>query len=83
LLARFAGKSVARAEIRPTVTIVIAAYNEARGIGAKLQNVTSLEYPPDLVDVIVASDASSDATDEIVKLRPFPCAARARGRQTG
>ena len=67
VLARFAGKSVARAEIRPTVTIVIAAYNEARGIGAKLQNVTGLEYPPALVDIIVVSDASSDATDEIVK----------------
>jgi cellulose synthase/poly-beta-1,6-N-acetylglucosamine synthase-like glycosyltransferase len=67
LLARFAGKGVARAEIRPTMTVVIAAYNEARGIGAKLQNVASLEYPADLVDIIVASDASSDATDEIVK----------------
>jgi cellulose synthase/poly-beta-1,6-N-acetylglucosamine synthase-like glycosyltransferase len=67
VLARFVGKGVARAEIQPTVTVVIAAYNEARGIRAKLQNVASLSYSADLVDIIVASDASSDATDEIVK----------------
>lgn len=66
-LARFLGKSVARAAIRPTVTVIIAAYNEARGIRAKLDNVSSLEYSQGLVDVIVTSDASSDGTDEIVK----------------
>ena len=66
LLARFVGKGVVRAPIRPRVTVVIAAYNEARGIRAKLTNVSSLDYSPELVDVIVASDASSDGTDEIV-----------------
>ena len=66
LLARFVGRGVVRAPIRPRVTVVIAAYNEARGIRAKLVNVSSLDYSPELVDVIVASDASSDGTDEIV-----------------
>ena len=66
-LARFMGKDVARAAIRPTVTVVIAAYNEARGIRAKLDNISSLQYSEGLVDVIVTSDASSDGTDEIVK----------------
>jgi cellulose synthase/poly-beta-1,6-N-acetylglucosamine synthase-like glycosyltransferase len=61
------GKDVARAAIRPTVTVVIAAYNEARGIRAKLDNISSLQYSEGLVDVIVTSDASSDGTDEIVK----------------
>jgi cellulose synthase/poly-beta-1,6-N-acetylglucosamine synthase-like glycosyltransferase len=67
LLARVMGKGVARAPIRPTVTVVIAAYNEARGIRTKLDNVSSLDYPRDLVDLVVASDSSSDDTDEIVK----------------
>ena len=66
-LARFIGKGVERAAIRPTVTVVIAAYNEAAGIRAKLDNVSSLQYSQGLVDVIVTSDASSDGTDEIVK----------------
>jgi cellulose synthase/poly-beta-1,6-N-acetylglucosamine synthase-like glycosyltransferase len=84
LLARFVGKGVVRAPIRPRVTVVITAYNEARGIGAKLANVSSLDYPRELVDVIVASDASSDGTDEIVKaFDPSPRAAHSRGRQTG
>jgi cellulose synthase/poly-beta-1,6-N-acetylglucosamine synthase-like glycosyltransferase len=66
-LARLSGTGVARAAIQPPVTVVIAAYNEARGIRGKLDNVTSLLYPPGLLDVIVASDASSDETDEIVR----------------
>jgi cellulose synthase/poly-beta-1,6-N-acetylglucosamine synthase-like glycosyltransferase len=66
-LARIMGKNVARSPIQPTVTIVIAAYNEAAGIRAKLDNVSSLEYSAGMVDVIVTSDASSDATDEIVR----------------
>jgi len=40
--------------------VVIAAYNEARGIRAKLDNISSLQYSEGLVDVIVTSDASSD-----------------------
>lgn len=67
LLARVAGTAITRAQIRPTVTIVIAAYNEEKGIGAKLDNVNSLIYPPGLVDFIVASDASSDGSDAIVR----------------
>jgi cellulose synthase/poly-beta-1,6-N-acetylglucosamine synthase-like glycosyltransferase len=66
VLARFATRSVARAPIRPKVTVVIAAYNEERAIKAKLANVTSLEYAADLVDVIVVSDGSSDGTDALV-----------------
>jgi cellulose synthase/poly-beta-1,6-N-acetylglucosamine synthase-like glycosyltransferase len=65
-LARFAAQPVMRAPIRPTVTVVIAAYNEERGIRAKLDNVTSLDYPAGLVEVIVTSDGSSDETDAIV-----------------
>jgi cellulose synthase/poly-beta-1,6-N-acetylglucosamine synthase-like glycosyltransferase len=65
-LAKYVGNPVARAPIRPTITVVIAAYNEERGIRVKLDNVTRLDYPSDLVDVIVTSDASSDGTDAIV-----------------
>lgn len=66
-LAHLKGRRVARAAIRPTITVVIAAYNEARGIRRKLDNVSGLQYPPELLDIVVASDASSDETDEIVR----------------
>ncbi len=68
------------ADITPTVSMIIAAYNEAESIGAKLDNVLSLEYPRECLEVIVASDGSIDGTNEIVlgyaeqgiKLLPLP-----------
>ena len=50
----------------PRVTLVISAFNEAGAIKGKLDNALALDYPPDRLEVIVASDASSDRTDEIV-----------------
>jgi len=54
------------ADITPTVSMIIAAYNEARSIGPKLDNVLSLDYPRDCLEIIIASDGSTDGTDEIV-----------------
>jgi cellulose synthase/poly-beta-1,6-N-acetylglucosamine synthase-like glycosyltransferase len=52
-------------DITPHVSLVIAAYNEARDIGAKIENILALDYPRDLLDVVIASDGSTDATNEI------------------
>ena len=49
----------------PTVTIVVTVYNEERCIRAKLDNLLALHYPPELVDILVASDGSSDSTEAI------------------
>ncbi len=51
----------------PRVTVVVAAYNEEAVIERRLDNLFALDYPPDLLDVIVASDASTDGTDRIVE----------------
>lgn len=67
LLAALAERPVRRAPQQPSVTVVVTAYNEEKGIKAKLDNLLELEYPPDLLDIIVASDASSDNTDAIVR----------------
>lgn len=48
------------------VTIIIAAYNEEKVIESKLRNTLELDYPPDNMEIIVASDGSTDKTDEIV-----------------
>jgi cellulose synthase/poly-beta-1,6-N-acetylglucosamine synthase-like glycosyltransferase len=50
-----------------SVTIIVTAYNEEKGILEKLRNLLALDYPSDLVNIIVASDASGDATDELVR----------------
>jgi cellulose synthase/poly-beta-1,6-N-acetylglucosamine synthase-like glycosyltransferase len=54
------------AAVLPFVSVVITAYNEERDLGAKLENTLALDYPPDRLEIIVASDCSTDRTDEIV-----------------
>jgi cellulose synthase/poly-beta-1,6-N-acetylglucosamine synthase-like glycosyltransferase len=60
-LPRYAG------EDRPTVSLVICAYNEEASIGARLENALALDYPPDRLEIIVASDGSTDETNAIVR----------------
>lgn len=55
------------ADITPKVTLVIAAYNEAKSIRAKVENVLALDYPRKKLEVLVASDGSTDETNEIVR----------------
>jgi len=50
-----------------SVSIIIAAFNEEKLIAGKLANCLDLDYPPDRMEVLVGSDASSDATDAIVQ----------------
>jgi glycosyl transferase family 2 len=56
----------ARAPIEPFVSIVISARNEEAAIGPKLDNLSRLDYPSDRLEVIVASDGSTDRTAEVV-----------------
>lgn len=50
----------------PSVSLVIAAYNEDRVIGAKIGNSLALDYPRDRLEIIVVSDGSDDRTADIV-----------------
>ncbi|MBI5599159.1 MAG: glycosyltransferase family 2 protein [Deltaproteobacteria bacterium] len=63
------GKRPAVREINgfPSVTLIIAAHNEEKVIGGKIENVLSGDFPKDKLQVIVASDASTDGTNEIVR----------------
>ena len=65
ILADRFGRPVVRRDITPRVTIVLTVYNEAACIKAKLDNLSALDYPRDLVDIMVVSDGSTDATEEI------------------
>jgi cellulose synthase/poly-beta-1,6-N-acetylglucosamine synthase-like glycosyltransferase len=49
------------------VSIVVAAWNEEDVIERRLENLLAIDYPPELVEIVVASDASSDGTDELVE----------------
>jgi cellulose synthase/poly-beta-1,6-N-acetylglucosamine synthase-like glycosyltransferase len=50
----------------PTVTMVVAAYNEAGSLPAKLANTWALDYPADRLRLLIGSDGSTDATNEIL-----------------
>jgi glycosyltransferase involved in cell wall biosynthesis len=67
LVSRLVHRRVAKAPITPTVTMVIAAYNEEQAIAGKLDNSLALDYPPELLDILVASDGSKDGTNRIVR----------------
>lgn len=67
ILSRIFSRPVRKAGITPRVSLIITAYNEARDIAAKLDNTLALDYPADKLEIIVASDCSSDRTDEIVR----------------
>lgn len=50
----------------PEVTYMIVAHNEEKVIGKKLENTLTLDYPRDKLHILVASDNSTDATNDIV-----------------
>lgn len=53
----------------PTLTLIIAAYNEADIIEEKIRNTLSLNYPPGKIHFVFVTDGSSDGTPE--KIRPY------------
>jgi glycosyltransferase involved in cell wall biosynthesis len=66
LWARTRQRRVRKKPITPRVSLVVAAYNEAAGIGAKIENLLAIDYPKESLEVLVASDGSTDGTDAIV-----------------
>lgn len=65
-LSKIYRRNFKREPIEPTVTLLIAAYNEEKAIAGKLDNSLALDYPRDKLEILVVSDGSTDRTDEIV-----------------
>ncbi len=51
----------------PFVSVVISVYNEEEHIEERINNLKSLNYPPDLIEILIGSDGSDDATNEKLK----------------
>ncbi len=66
VVGKILNRDVKKADIRPSMSIIIAAYNEESSIAQKLDNMLGLDYPADKLEIIVASDGSDDATNDIV-----------------
>lgn len=51
----------------PSLSLLIAAYNEELDIEARVLNALALDYPRDKIEIVIASDGSTDRTNEIVR----------------
>jgi cellulose synthase/poly-beta-1,6-N-acetylglucosamine synthase-like glycosyltransferase len=66
LLSSVRTKRVEKADLTPSVAVIVAAHNEERVIRRLLESLAALDYPRERVQILVASDGSTDRTDEIV-----------------
>lgn len=67
VVSRLYARPVKKEDILPNISLVIVAYNEEAVLGRKLENALSLDYPPDLLEVVVISDGSTDGTNELIR----------------
>jgi cellulose synthase/poly-beta-1,6-N-acetylglucosamine synthase-like glycosyltransferase len=67
LIAKIIHKPEAYQIYQPSVTLLIAAYNEETVIEDKIKNSLTINYPKDLLQILVVTDGSADKTPEIAK----------------
>ena len=65
--AKFKRKENKKESYEPSVTLLIAAYNESAAIGKKIENALELDYPREKFQILITNDGSEDGTDEIVR----------------
>ena len=65
--ARLRPRRVRKGEETPTVSVIVAAHDEETVIERRLENLLTLDYPRERLELMVASDASTDHTDELVE----------------
>ena len=64
-LARWRPRPVLSAPIQPGVSVILAVHNGERWLERKLESILALDYPRELLEVIVVSDGSTDSTEDI------------------
>src|SRR5215831_18584084 len=67
VLARARPRPVDRDDITPSVALIVSAHDEGAVIGRRIENLLELDYPPELLEIVVASDGSTDRTNDIVR----------------
>jgi cellulose synthase/poly-beta-1,6-N-acetylglucosamine synthase-like glycosyltransferase len=66
-LARRRPRLIRKEDVTPSVTVVVAAHDEEGVIGRRVENLLALDYPADRLEVVVASDGSTDGTEGTVE----------------
>jgi cellulose synthase/poly-beta-1,6-N-acetylglucosamine synthase-like glycosyltransferase len=74
LLARLFPEPMAKAlpDPLPVVSVVIPAHNEEAVVAEKIKNTLALDYPADRIEILLASDGSTDRTAEIARKTVHP-----------
>jgi glycosyltransferase involved in cell wall biosynthesis len=67
LLARWRERPVRKAPWRATVSVILPVFNGERWMAAKLESIRALDYPAELLEILVVSDGSTDGTETIVQ----------------
>ncbi|HEU4386764.1 MAG TPA: glycosyltransferase family 2 protein, partial [Blastocatellia bacterium] len=66
-LAQLRPKTIATAPLTPRVSVVVACCNEAEAIQRRVENLLNSEYPAGSLEIILVSDGSTDATNDIAR----------------
>src|SRR5271156_2848547 len=72
LCVRLRRRVIQNGHYNPSVSIIIAARNEETNLPAKLENLRVLDYPQDLLEIVIASDGSTDRTASIIREQGSP-----------
>jgi len=67
---RFFPKPIRKAPIAPRISIIVPVRNGARWVEAKIRSLLESNYPSELMDVLIVSDGSTDATNDLVRQYP-------------
>ena len=67
ILARLRTREVLKANIFPSISVVLACHNEQGNIEARIKNLLECDYPRDLLEIVIVSDGSTDLTAEIAR----------------
>jgi cellulose synthase/poly-beta-1,6-N-acetylglucosamine synthase-like glycosyltransferase len=67
LVSPFRRKFTKQGDATPSVSVIVCAFNEQKHMHRKIVNCLELDYPKDRLEIIVISDGSTDATDQILE----------------
>ncbi|MGI6396542.1 MAG: glycosyltransferase [Desulfomonilia bacterium] len=68
VLSRFRSRTIeAGKDYLPLASLIVTVFNEEQRLQKKIANTLELDYPRDKLEIIFASDASTDGTDDIIR----------------
>ena len=60
-------KNTKKEDYLPNVTVLLTVFNEEKVIRNKIENLLAIQYPAEKLDILVASDGSTDRTNDIIR----------------